>query len=280
VDDASSEAGLGRRQLLARTAGAAFAIGMGVAGTTSAEAHPAPRPAGKPTVVLVHGAFADAGGFAEIVQRLTADGYPVVAAANPLRSVASDAVSVRALLDSIEGPIVLVGHSYGGTVISKAAAGNPDVRALVYIAAYLPDTGETAAELTTRFPGSDVPDSLKPVALPDGGTDLFIDPAAFTVSFAGDVPVKQARVFALSQRPATAAALNEPFPGAPAWRTIPSYDLISGSDRIIPPAVQRYMAGRAGAKVQVIKGASHLGVFFEHPGATTALIKKAARETS
>jgi pimeloyl-ACP methyl ester carboxylesterase len=259
---------------------AAVAVGLSVAGMASADTHPASRPARKPTVVLVHGAFADASGFGEIARRLTADGYPVVAAANPLRGVASDAASIAALLDSIDGPIVLVGHSYGGTVISKAAVGNADVKALVYIAAYLPETGETAAELTTRFPGSEVPDSLKPVALPDGGTDLYINPTVFPASFAGDVPVRQAKIFALSQRPATAAALNEPFPGVPAWHSIPSYDLISGSDRIIPPAAQKFMAGRAHAKVRVIKAASHMGVFFEHPGTTTALIERAAYENT
>jgi pimeloyl-ACP methyl ester carboxylesterase len=272
--------GSARGRVAALLVAAAAAVGLSVTGTASADAHPGPGPQRKPTVVLVHGAFADASGFGRIVQQLSARGYPVIAAANPLRSVASDAASVRALLDSIEGPVVLVGHSYGGTVISKAAAGDSDVKALVYVAAYVPDTGETAAQLTTQFPGSDVPASLKPVGLPDGGTDLFLDPAVFPASFAGDVPVREAKVFALSQRPATAAALNEPFPGTPAWRSIPSYDLVSGADRIIPPAAQRFMAGRAHAKVQVIKGASHLGVFYEHPDAVTSLVERAARETS
>ena len=254
------------------------AAGLTVFGVTSAEAQPASGP--KPTVVLVHGAFADSSGFGTIVQDLTADGYPVVAAANPLRGVASDAASIRALMNTIEGPIILVGHSYGGNVISEAATGDSQVKALVYIAAYIPATGETAAQLTTLYPGSQVPDNLKSVTQPGGVTDLYINPAVFPSAFAGGVPVKEAQVFALSQRPVTEAALNEPAVGVQAWQTIPSYDLISGADMIIPATAQEYMAKRAHAKVKVVKGASHMGVFFEHPGTTTKFIETAARETA
>ena len=261
---------------VAVTMAAALAVTVVV---NPAGAHPGPSPA-KPTVVLVHGAFADSSGFTGIVQRLQSDGYPVVAAANPLRGVASDAAAIRAVLDTIDGPIILVGHSYGGNVISQAATGDENVKALVYFAAYIPETGETAAELTDKFPGSVVGSSLKTVSLPDGGTDLYIDPAVFPQRFAGGVALKQATAYAVSQRPVTAAALNEASAGVQAWHTIPSYDLISGADQIIPPAVQRYMAARAHAKVEVVKGASHLGVFVAHPDTATAFIEKAARQTT
>jgi pimeloyl-ACP methyl ester carboxylesterase len=265
------------RSRVAVTMTAALAVTLMV--VNPAGAHPGPAPVKKPTVVLVHGAFADSSGFSGIVERLQADGYPVVAAANPLRGLASDAASIRALLDSIDGPIILVAHSYGGNVISEAATGDKNVKALVYLAAYMPETGETTAELTDKFPGSLVDSSLKQVPLPDGGTDLYIDPAKYPKAFAGGVPVKQATALAVSQRPATAAALNEPSTGTQAWHTIPSFALISGSDLIIPPAVQRFMAARAHAEVEVVEGASHLGVFLSHPARATAFIEKAARQT-
>ena len=248
------------------------------AGAHPGDAHPGGAAAGKPTVVLVHGAFADSSGFDPVIRRLLADRYPVVAAANPLRGLSSDAAQVKAVLDSIEGPIVLVGHSYGGAVISAAAAGDPDVKALVYVAAFVPETGETVGELAGRFPGSTVNDSLKVVPLPGGAVDLYIDPKAYHRNFAADVPAKDAAVYAVTQRPAGGAAFGEPASGPQAWHTIPSYTLISGVDRIIPPAAQRFMAQRAGAKIQTIGGASHL-VFAAHPGATVAFIEKAARET-
>jgi pimeloyl-ACP methyl ester carboxylesterase len=241
--------------------------------TTAAAAH------ANPTIVLVHGAFADSSGFNAVNQRLVADGYPVIAAANPLRGVASDAAHVKALLGSIDGPIVLVGHSYGGNVISQAAAGATNVTALVYLAAYIPETGESAADLSGKFPGSTVGESLKSVSLPDGQTDLTIDPAVFNERFAGDVPAKDAALLAIAQRPVTEAALNEPAAAGPAWHTIPSYALISGADKIIPPAVQQFMAARAQAKTEVVDDASHL-VFISHPDTTAALIEQAARETA
>jgi pimeloyl-ACP methyl ester carboxylesterase len=246
---------------------------------TAASAQPGGHAARKPTVVLVHGAFADSSGFTAVTRRLSADGYPVVAAANPLRGLSSDAAQVKALLASIDGPIVLVGHSYGGAVISTAAAGDPDVRALVYLAAFVPEAGESAEALANRFPGSTVGQSLKPVPLPDGQVDLYINPAVYRANVAADLPARDAAVYAITQRPATGTALGEPAAGTPAWRTIPSYNLIAGADRIIPPATQQFMAKRSGAKVQVVKGASHL-VFVSQPGTTAAFIEKAARETA
>jgi pimeloyl-ACP methyl ester carboxylesterase len=261
------------KRKMAYLASAVMAAGLSVFVVTAAEARSV-----KPTIVLVHGAFADGSGFHDVSRRLLDRGYPVIAAAIPMRGVASDATQLRALLNSIDGPIVLVGHSYGGSVISEAAAGDKDVRALVYLAAYVPDTGETAARLTSQFPGSTVAESLKQVPLPDGGTDLYINPAVFNKRFAGDVPARDASLLAVTQRPVTAAALNEPATARPAWKTIPSYDLISGNDLIIPPAAQRFMAERAKSKVQVVKGSSHV-VFLSHPGTTADFIQRAARET-
>ncbi|MER7983737.1 alpha/beta hydrolase [Streptomyces sp. NPDC095817] len=231
------------------------------------------------TIVLVHGAFADSSGFNAVAKRLVTDGYPVVAAANPLRGLSSDAAHVKALLDSIEGPIVLVGHSYGGAVISAAAVGSANVRALVYLAAFVPETGESAQALVEKFPGSTVGESLKPVPLPGGQVDLYIDPKVFHPHFAADVSPEEATLYSITQRPAAGAALGEPASGPQAWHTIASYNLISGADRIIPPAAQEFMAQRAGSKVQVVDGASHM-VFVSRPGATVALINAAATEAA
>lgn len=232
-----------------------------------------------PTIVLVHGAFADSSGFNAITKRLVADGYPVLAAANPLRGLSSDAAAVKALLASIEGPIVLVGHSYGGAVISTAAAGNDQVKALVYLAAFVPEIGESAQSLVEKFPGSTVGQSLKPVPLGEGQVDLYIDPRVFHPNFAADLPVDDAALYAIAQRPASGAALGEPASVPPAWHTIKSYNLISGADQIIPPAAQEFMAERSGATVQVVEGASHM-VFVSHPGATVAFIETAAQEST
>ncbi|XVV15209.1 alpha/beta fold hydrolase [Actinoplanes sp. CA-131856] len=231
----------------------------------------------KPTIVLVHGAFADGSGFAGIARRLVADGYPVVATANPLRGLTSDAAHLKALLASVDGPIVLVGHSYGGAVISTAATGNPQVKALVYLAAFVPEVGESAQSLVEKFPGSTVDTSLKPVPLGDGQVDLYIDPRVFHPNFAADLPAADASLYAITQRPASGAALGEPASAPQAWHTIRSYNLISGSDKIIPAAAQEFMAERSGATVKFVVGASHM-VFVSHPDETVAFIETAARE--
>jgi pimeloyl-ACP methyl ester carboxylesterase len=230
-----------------------------------------------PTIVLVHGAFADSSGFTAIIKRLVSDGYPVVAAPNPLRGLSSDAAQVRALLEAISGPIVLVGHSYGGAVISAAATGNPNIRALVYLAAFVPEVGESAQVLVEKFPGSTIGESLKPVPLAGGQVDLYVDPRVFHPHFAGDIPADEAEVYAITQRPATGAALGEPATGEQAWHSIPCHHLISGADLIIPPMAQEFMARRTGGQIQVVEGASHM-VFVSRPGATVALIEKAAQQ--
>jgi pimeloyl-ACP methyl ester carboxylesterase len=268
------------RTRLARVAAVGFAL------TAIAALAPAPSSAAvdnakadtakpKPTVVLVHGAFADTSSWNGVIDNLERRGYPVVAAANPLRGLASDSTSIKALLDSIKGPVVLVGHSYGGEVISNAALKEPNVKSLVYAAGFLPAQGETGLGLSNKFPGSTLGNTLQQVALPGGGTDLYVRQDLFPQQFAADVPNFQARLMAATQRPVTAAALNEPS-GVPAWRTIPSWSLIPTSDKNIPPAAQRFMAKRARAHTVEIPGASH-AVLVSHPNAVADLIVAAAR---
>ena len=237
----------------------------------------APAMAGqKPTVVLVHGAFADSSSWNGVIRSLRADGYPVVAAANPLRSVKGDARSVSGLLSTIAGPVVLVGHSYGGAVISTAANGHDNVKALVYVAAFAPDEGETAIGLSGKFPGGTLGEALAaPVGLPDGGSDFYIDQARFHDQFAADVPEAEALLMATGQRPIAEAALKEPA-GAPAWKSKPSWFVYGDADRNIPAEALAWMAERAGSKeTVVVKGASHV-VMVSHPEDVTRLIEKAA----
>ncbi len=211
----------------------------------------------KPTIVLVHGAFADSSSWNNVISTLLAHNYPVVAASNPLRGLKNDAPELASLVTSIEGPVVLVGHSYGGMMISNAATGNGQVQALVFVAAFAPDKDESAAQLAGRFPGSTLGETLTPVALADGGTDLYIQQERFHAQFAADLPESHARLMAASQRPITELALNEPS-GAPAWKTVPSWFIWGDGDQNIPPATLRWMAERAGGRELVeVAGASH-----------------------
>ncbi|MET9125524.1 MULTISPECIES: alpha/beta fold hydrolase [unclassified Streptomyces] len=234
----------------------------------------------KPTVVLVHGAFADSSSWNGVIERLRHEGYPVIAPANPLRGLAGDAAYIHSVLKSVKGPVVLVGHSYGGAVISEAAVDSPQVKALVYIAAFAPEKGESALELSNKFPGSTLGTALNPVPfpLPGGGTgtDLYIKTDTFHHQFAADVPKRVTDLMAATQRPVAASALDEKAT-TPAWKTIPSWDLVTTQDLNIPPAAQRFMAKRAHAHTVEIK-ASH-AVSVSHPGAVTRLIEQAARTT-
>jgi len=231
---------------------------------------------GKPTIVLVHGAFAESSSWDAVVGELLALGYPVIAAANPLRGVKNDADYVASILTDIRGPIVLVGHSYGGNVITNAVNGNRNVRALVYVAAFAPDEGETAAELSGRYPGGSLASTLAPpVALPDGGKDLYIQQDKFGAQFAADEASKYTNVMAATQRPITEAALNEPS-GLPAWKTTSSWFIYGDLDRNIPEAALAFMATRAGSKeTVVVKGASHF-VMVSRADAVVDLIRRAA----
>lgn len=229
----------------------------------------------KPTIVFVHGAFADSSSWDGVVQELLAHDYPMVAAANPLRSVKVDADYVANLIQNIKGPVVLVGHSYGGMVITNAV-NNPKVQALVYVAGFAPDAGESASDLAGRFPGGTLGPTLSPTPLPEGGTDLYIQQDKFWAQFAADVPEGQAKLMAVAQRPITEAALTEPSAAA-SWKTLPSWFVFGELDKNIPAAAQRFMAERAGAKEIVeIKGASHV-VMISHPEAVAGLIVQAAQ---
>ncbi|MEU6781228.1 alpha/beta hydrolase [Nonomuraea angiospora] len=260
--------------LLAVLAVLVTALSSPAAASTAASRHTA-----KPTVVLVHGAFADASSWNKVVARLQGAGYPVIAPANPLRDLAGDAAYLSSIVSTIDGPVILVGHSYGGAVISNAAIGHPNVKALVFVAAFAPEEAESALDLTGKFPGSRLPTSLitRQYPLPGGGTgtDAYIDPAAFHAAFAADLPARDTALMAATQRPAALAALGSPS-GPPAWKTIPSWYLVAGADQAIPPAAQRFMAERAGAHTSEVRDASHV-IMISRADATTALITAAAR---
>lgn len=230
----------------------------------------------KPTIVLVHGAMVDASSWDNVIPLLSRDGYKVVAIANPLRSLSGDATAVANVLQAIDGPVVLVGHSYGGEVITNAAVGHANVARLVYVAAFAPEKGESAFDLIGKFPGSELGAALaKPIALADGSHDLSIDPAKFAKPFAADLPENQVALMAATQRPVTDVALKEAS-GEAAWKTIPSFFVYGDADKSIPPALQAFMAKRAQARdVVVVPGASHV-VMLSHPDKVAAVIERAA----
>ncbi len=250
-------------------AATALALALGAA-------QPAAAANAKPTIVLVHGAFADSSSWNGVVPILLHDGYRVVAASNPLRSPGSDGAYVHALLATIQGPVVLVGHSYGGMVISNAANGAPNVKALVYVAAFAPEAGESTGALDSKFPGSLLGPALAPpVALPGGGHDLYVLQDKFHDAFAPDLPAAAARAAAVTQRPITDIAFGEAA-AAPAWKTIPSWFVYGDHDTAIPPAALAFMAARAHPRdTVVVKGASHV-VMISHPAAVAKVIEEAA----
>ncbi|MGR4866127.1 alpha/beta fold hydrolase [Caulobacter sp. LARHSG274] len=250
----------------------ALAVVLALSGS-GALAAPSHKPV---TIVLVHGAFAESASWNQVAALLKADGYRVIAAANPLRGVKDDAASVGRVAAAVQGPVVLVGHSYGGAVISDAGATPANVKALVFVAAFAPDAGENALELTGRFPGGSLGQALAPpVMLPDGSKDLYIDQDRFGPQFAADVAPAEAALMAATQRPVRDAALTEAS-GAPSWRRLPSWFVYGTGDRNIPPAALGFMATRAGSKkTVVIEGASHV-VMVSHPKAVAELIEAAA----
>jgi pimeloyl-ACP methyl ester carboxylesterase len=228
-----------------------------------------------PTIVLVHGAFADSASWDRVIDLLPAE-HRVIAAANPLRGVAADAESVSDLVRSIDGPVVLVAHSYGGAVISNVAADAGEITGLVYVNAFAPDAGEHCFQLAGMFPGSMVGEStVWPVPRSDGTTDFYIAPDSFHDVFCADVSAPQAAVMAKTQRPATQEALTEASGAHPLWKELPSWFLIGQEDRVIPAALQRFEAERAGARRSIeIPGASHAAAVSE-PRAVVELILEA-----
>ncbi|MEW2288072.1 alpha/beta hydrolase [Streptomyces sp. NPDC047841] len=236
---------------------------------------------GGPTVVLVHGAFADASSYAEVIPRLVARGLDVVAPAVPNRSLIGDAAYVAGIVRQIPGPVVLVGHSYGGAVITVAGT-EDNVSALVYLAAYALEEGESLGELQGRFPDSDLADALVrtpfPAEGPDQpGTDVSVRPDRFPAVFAADVDPRLASALAVSQRPLAARAFTEAAPAA-AWKTKPSWGLVASADHTINPDVERYGYRRAGMTTVEVDS-SHL-VMLAHPERVVRLIEDAVRATS
>lgn len=212
-----------------------------------------------PTVLLVHGAFAGSSSWNPVIERLAAHGVTSVAVANPLRSVEGDAAYVRDVIAAVGTPVVLVGHSYGGFVITEAASGVDSVRGLVYVGAFAPDHGESAFQLSTMFPGSTLGEALTTYPVATGGDEMAIRREVFHEQFAADVPAATAALMAATQRPVTAAALTTDLPTeSPAWRTLPSWFVFGDGDRNIPVALHRWMAERAGSKgTTEIAGAAH-----------------------
>ncbi|MFE1834476.1 alpha/beta fold hydrolase [Streptomyces sviceus] len=234
-----------------------------------------------PTVLLVHGAFADAASWSGVIAELQGSGIPVIAPPNPLRGLASDAAYIASFAAQIDGPVVLVGHSYGGALITVAGT-TENVVGLVYVAAYALEEGESLGELQGRFPLSSLVSNLKewryPVPAGDPAVEVTIAEAAFPSVFAADVPADVTKVLAAAQRPLAAAAFEEPAAAA-AWKTKPSWALIAGADQAINPEVERFGAKRAGATVVELEGASH-AVAVSQPKAVADLIRAAVRATS
>jgi pimeloyl-ACP methyl ester carboxylesterase len=232
------------------------------------------------TVVLVHGAYADSSSWNGILPALHAAGHRVVAFATPLRSVASDAALLGDLVRSIDGPVLLVGHSYGGSVVTNTDPGAGNVVGLVYVAGFALEPGESSGDASALAPGSTLGDTLVRVPLAGGGTDTYIDQAKYHHQFAADLPEETAAAMAVTQRPVTFEALFEPSGPSSLWRTVPSWFIFGELDHNIPVGAHRIMAERAGSRRTVeIAGASHV-VGISHPDETAALVLEAAGQTS
>jgi pimeloyl-ACP methyl ester carboxylesterase len=223
-----------------------------------------------PTIVLVHGAWADSSSWSPVIDRLRDARYPVRAIANPLQGLTSDTAHATSYLDTIDGPKVLVGHSYGGAIITNAATAVPEVKSLVYIAGFIPAKGETIGELAAKSTPA-LP--LVSTQVPDG-TEVIIDPAQFREAFAGDLDPTTAADLAITQRPANTKAVTDAS-AVEGYLTIPSWDLLTTQDHAIDPDLQRFMATRAKARITEV--ASSHAVMLSHPDAVAAIIEQAAR---
>jgi pimeloyl-ACP methyl ester carboxylesterase len=226
----------------------------------------------KPTIVLIHGAFADASTWRPVHDRLTRDGYTVLAPPNPLRGLPFDASHMESLVDQLEGPVVLVGHSYGGAVIT-VAGGSDKVAGLVYVAGVVPDDGESVNDLQGRFPSLAMGPLVRPTELSDGSVEISIDPVRFADVFAADLPADDAAFMAISQRPVSAAAFDDRATAA-AWRAKPSWAVFGTGDRPVAPELHRFSYDRAGSKVTEVEGASHL-VMLSQPDIVADVIREA-----
>src|SRR5436189_2089629 len=258
---------------------ATLPLRIGPAYVVAARSDTAPGP--KPSIVLIHGAAAYGSIRSGVIHRLQEQGYTVYAPPNPLRGLTSDSAYIASFLQTISGPIILVGHSYGGAVITNAATGNPNVKALVYIDAFAPDQGESLASLSSVPPppgqspsclSGDPTSVFNFVPLTGGDVDLYVKPSLFPSCFANDLPPKEGAVLASAQRAFALTALPQPS-GVPAWKTIPSFYLVGTIDNVIPPFAQLFMAQRANATIVQVRG-SHL-VMILHPTAVVGLIDQA-----
>ncbi len=271
---------ISRRQMLATGAAvigsAALMVPSPSAAATAATERPEART--RPTIVLVHGGYADSSCWNATIGELQDKGYTTICGSNPLRGIPTDAPYIASLLDSISGPVVLVAHSMGGTVITNAAAGKSNVKALVYIAAFVPDVGETQGELITKFPGSEVGSVSVPVPYTkaDGttGTDLYLSKDGHA-AFAADISTADFQVLQATQRPFDASSFIFPTTAA-AWKTIPTWGLVAGRDKAIPPECERWMYLRANArKIVEVPNSSHVAML-SHPKIVARLIRDAA----
>jgi pimeloyl-ACP methyl ester carboxylesterase len=236
---------------------------------------------GSATVVLVHGAFADGSSWSGVIERLQAADVKVRAAANPLRGIAYDSAYVAGVLDGTPGPVVAVGHSYGGAVITNAASAATNVVGLVYVAAFAPEEGETLGEATGASKDSILGSLLVPLQYPTPGgesqVEFVVDPAHFREAFAADLPEEQAAVMAATQRPIAAAAFSEPT-GSPAWKDLPSWAVVAAADRAAGTDIVRSMAERAGARITELEG-SHV-IMVSQPDAVADAILEAVAAVS
>ena len=234
---------------------------------------PTPSTSPKPAIVLVHGAFADGSSWRHVIPLLERDGYKVTAVQNALTSLAEDVATTKRVIEAQKGPVIVVGHSYGGAVITGAAAGEPNVKALVYIAAFAPDSGEPVGALNDKYPTS-----LGQALRPDPAGFVYIDRAQFHAIFCADVPKDEADVMAATQKPLAASVFGESVPVA-AWRTIPSWYVVSELDHAINPDQERFFAERMHAHTSEFKG-SHVGAFMAHPMTAVSVIEQAAVSVS
>jgi pimeloyl-ACP methyl ester carboxylesterase len=220
-----------------------------------------PQDQSQPTVVLVHGAWADGSSWNEVIKRLQAEGVQVTAPANPLRGISIDSAYINSFLDQIPGPVLAVAHSYGGAVITNAATNANNVVGLVYVAAFVPDEGETLADIASKSEDSVINPALRPLQYPTGegaetAVEFTIDPAEFHDVFAADLPAEQTSLMAATQRPLSLLALSEPT-GVPAWKKLPSWAVVASGDKVIGTDAVRSMAERAGATITDVEG-SHV----------------------
>jgi pimeloyl-ACP methyl ester carboxylesterase len=231
-----------------------------------------------PTIVLVHGAFADASSFRGLYDELLNDDVSIIAPPNPLRGLSGgDGEYLKAVIDEIDGPVLLVGHSYGGSVITAAGAAD-NVVGLVYISGFAPDEGENLSDLQSKFPAPGIIPYIVEHKLPDGSSEFTLAPEGFHESFCADIPADDAAFYAISQRPLAGVALTEAA-GTPAWRSRPVWAVLPTADRCIDPGVHRFSYERMGATVTEIEGASHV-VMISHPKEVGAVVKTAVHATA